>query len=611
MSKTNGTNDYANWDLTSYFPEFDGEAYRVHRDALEAGLAALGEDATALGTISTENAPAWAALLVREEDLMKDYSHIASYVGCLSSDYAQNEGYKREQARMARIGAMYQKAMVPVVAAMRTVEDEAFEALTACESLSGARYSLERAREDAHRSMAPELEMLSADLGVDGISAWGRLYNDVAGNLDFEMRWPDGRTERVPMAQKRTLLDDPDAEVRAAAMAGSNRTWSGVENVAGACLNGISGTRLTLNRNRGVKSFLEIAMFQSGVSQETIELMWSVVARNREVAWRYLRRKAQLIGKPKLGMQDLMCPLPLATSRRFTWAEGTGRVLDAFGASYPALGEFAQMMLDERRVESEKRAGKRPGAFCTSSYKSCESRVFMTYGGSIGDVQTLAHELGHAFHNWVMRDIRPFARSYPMTLAEAASTYAEEILSRSIIDDPQADDALKAELLNTNVGSAAIYMLDIHMRYIFEKALYTERADGELSVSRMKELMLEAQHESFGDTLAEDEMDPLFWASKLHFYITSVTFYNFPYTFGYMLSQGIAARGRAEGPEFLARYEAFLRMTGSDTAENVAQRTLGIDLTSEGFWQETIDGIAETMNQFEAIVPRVTSSKEA
>ncbi|MCB2154512.1 M3 family oligoendopeptidase [bacterium] len=597
--------DTVQWDLTSYFPEFDGPEYKAHVEKLEEDIDQMGKDAQALKEITTENTDQWAELICRDEEITCNFSHWASYIGCLNSADSRNEDYKREQARMSRIGAQYRKAGVPIMAALRDVTDDAFEKLVSHPSMETARFSMERGRIDAKRTMDPELEMLAADLSVDGMSAWGRLYNDLAGRLEFEMKKPDGSTEMVPMAQRRSLLEDPDPAVRKAAFVGSNKAWQDVEHVAAACLNGIGGWRLTLNEKRGIDHFLDVAMFQSATEQKTIDQMWDVISRNRDVAWEYLRTKAKLIGRDKLGFQDIGAPLPLKDARRFSWKEGTQMVFDAFNDFYPELAQFTKMMLDEKRVESEKRPGKRPGAFCTSSYKTKESRVFMTYGGSLGDIQTLAHELGHAFHNWVMRDIRPFARSYPMTLAETASTFAESVLCSGIIDSDSTTDMMKAQLLNTQLDHAAVFMCDIHMRYIFEKMFYEERQKGELSVSRIKELMLKAQRETFGDILNEDEMDPMFWASKLHFYITGVTFYNFPYTFGYFFSRGIFSRAKAEGASFLPKYEQLLRLTGSDVSEGVAKRSIDVDLTGPAFWEETIEGIRADLAKFQEVVPKV------
>lgn len=598
----NGEANHANWDLSSYFPSFDGPEYRAHLDGLAGSLAGFEKDALSLGVLSEENLEAWIEMFLRNEKIVVEYSHLASYVGCLAAADTTNEAYMREEARMATLGAAFKKAVIPLLAALRDASEEAFAALVSSEPLQSARYHIERMREEALRAMGPELERLAADLAVDGLSAWGRLYNTLSGNLEFEMLWPDGRSEKTPMAQKVSMMSDPDPRVRKAVLEGSNRAWERVENVVSACLNGISGTRLTVNRYRGVKNFLDMAMFDAGVREATVETMWRVVEKNREVPRKYLRKKAQIIGKPKLGFQDLSAPLPIQVQSRFSWQEACRMVLHAFQAFYPDLAEFARSMLALRRVESEKRQGKRPGAFCTRSLKTRESRVFMTFGGSLGDVRTLAHEIGHAFHGWVMRDARPFSCEYPMTLAETASTFAEGILTAALMADGRSSGQMKAQLLATRLDHAALFLLDIHMRFLFEKALYSERSSGELTASRLKTLMLEAQQQCFGDVLAEEEMDPMFWASKLHFYMTGVNFYNFPYTFGYLLSEGLLVRARKEGREFFPNYEKLLRITGSYPAEEAVKRSTGIDLTADAFWEEAIGSIADEVERFEAWV---------
>jgi oligoendopeptidase F len=236
---------------------------------------------------------------------------------------------------------------------------------------------------------------------------------------------------------------------------------------------------------------------------------------------------------------------------------------------------------------------------------SKESRIFMTYNESLGDVLTLAHESGHAFHGYLMRDVRPYGRGYPMTLAETASTFGEQVLMNGLLDDPAISDAQKATMLDIEVGHGAIYLLDIPVRYEFEKAFYEERKKGELSVSRLKELMVETQGRILGDVLELGGEDPYFWASKLHFYITGITFYNFPYTFGFLLSRGLYAMFKKEGTEFLPKYEEFLRLAGSDTAENVVKRTVGRDLETREFWTEAIHSLEEPLTQLEALLPKV------
>src|SRR5262245_33847955 len=277
-----------------------------------------------------------------------------------------------------------------------------------------------------------------------------------------------------------------------------------------------------------------------------------------------------------------------------------------FVRAYPALGKFFQeQVIDKSWVDWEPRLGKRPGGFCTSSMLSKESRIFMTYNDSLGDVLTLAHESGHAFHGYLMRDIRPYARGYPMTLAETASTFGEQVLMNGLLDDPVVSDAQKAMMLDVEVGHGSIYLLDIPVRYEFEKSLYEERKNGELSVSRLKQLMVETQGRVLGEVLETGGEDPYFWASKLHFYITGITFYNFPYTFGFLLSRGLYAMFKKEGTSFLRKYEEFLRLTGSDTAENVVRRSLGRDLENPEFWTEAIRSLEEPLSQLETLLPKV------
>ena len=231
----------------------------------------------------------------------------------------------------------------------------------------------------------------------------------------------------------------------------------------------------------------------------------------------------------------------------------------------------------------------------------------MTYNDTLGDVLTLAHEVGHAFHSRILRDLRTYAHIYPMTLAESASTFGEMILTEGILTDPSFSPAQKAGALYQEIGHGAIFLLDIPVRYQFEKKLYEERADGELTVTRLKELMAETQREVLGETLARGGEDPYFWASKLHFYITGVTFYNFPYTFGFLLSRGLYSMFKQEGAGFLPRYEEFLRLTGSDSAEGVARRALGCDLEDIRFWTEAIRTLEAPLAELERLLPEVLS----
>ena len=225
----------------------------------------------------------------------------------------------------------------------------------------------------------------------------------------------------------------------------------------------------------------------------------------------------------------------------------------------------------------------------------------MTFHNTVHDMVTLAHEVGHAWHSRVLRPARSHAASYPMTLAETASNFGEMILLSGLLNDPRITEATKAHLLDQEMLRAHAYLINIPMRYEFEKAFYTERASGELSVSRLSDLMSETQRTLYGDALLTEGTDPMFWASKMHFFITGVSFYNFPYVFGYLLSQALFARFKAEGPAFLPHYEAFLAMTGSATCEEVVSQTLGENLTSPDFWATAVKAMEPTLIAYERL----------
>ncbi len=595
-----------NWDLTSYFPAFGGAEMRAFKQTLTGDLAALQARAGALDTLAAGNADAWEGVLLDGEDLMRRLYHIGSYLGCLTAADTANEAYKKEEASFAQVYAEAEKLDVELMRGLREATDSDIDALAARSTLAGCAYYVRRLREDAQKTMSLPEERLSADLGVDGLHAWGRLYDTLSGRMEFDMVWPDGRTERLPIAQRRSLLARADRRVRQAAFAGGNDAWEGVQDISAAALNAIAGTRHTLNKHRGVDHFLDIALFQAKITRRSLDAMFEAIQDRADLARRILRLKADAMGTKGVAWYDLEAPLPMSGEERtISWEEAKAQVQEAFSAAYPAMGAFMGQMYEKRWIEWEPRPDKRPGAFCTGSLMTMEPRIYMTFQGSAGDVRTLAHEAGHAFHHHVLRDTRPYCHDYPMTLAESASTFGEMILTEGILSDKAVSDEDKLRILDQETAHGAVYLMDIPVRFEFERAFHEERQSGEVGVSRLRALMTQTQQRLFGDVLEEGGDDPLFWASKLHFYITGVTFYNFPYTFGFLLSRGLFARFREEGPAFLPRYEEFLRRTGSDGAENVARATLGVDLESPGFWNDAIDTLAQPVEQLEALWARL------
>ncbi|ACY19328.1 M3 family oligoendopeptidase [Haliangium ochraceum] len=592
-----------NWDMRPYFTSPAGPDYAAFWDMLRTSVAELGHALDALPALSEDSAAqdAWSATLLELEGVHARMRHLESYLDCMASADAHDEVIRADVGQFASLQASFAALGVRLRAALGHADDGAVAALLERPELSAAEHWLRRTRDSARESMSPALEELATELGVDGIAAWGRLYDQLSGTLSFSLEVPGRAAEEHPVSMARTLLEDPDPAVRQAALVGSNAAWARVSEPVAACLNAIAGTRLTLYRRRGVGHYLDPALFDAAITRRTLDAMMSAVRGRRARMQRYLGIKARLLGRERLGFQDLLAPLPEDAAPRISWDQARERVLAAFGTHYPALREFAADAFAKRWLDHEPRRGKRPGGFCSSSPVIGESRVFMTYHGSMGDLETLAHELGHAFHSWVMRDMRPWARVYPMTLAETASTFAEQLVSEAMLQGGDADPATQRAVLDSRLQKAAVFLLNIPMRFDFECAFYEARQHGEVGVTRLCELMRAAQRDNYGDALDPDALDPWFWASKLHFYITELSFYNFPYTFGYLFSLGIFARTLGQGPEALARYETLLRRTGSASAEQVAREGLGVDLESPDFWNASLDVIEADLGRFEQL----------
>jgi len=330
------------------------------------------------------------------------------------------------------------------------------------------------------------------------------------------------------------------------------------------------------------------------MSKETLETMWAVISENKAPFVEYLERKAKLLGVEKLSWYDLDAPVG-KTESKISYQEGCEFILTQFSRFGKKLTAFTEKAFKDRWIEAEDRAGKRPGGFCTSFPESDQSRIFMTYSGTPSNVSTLAHELGHAFHQYAMAGVHSLNRNYAMNVAETASTFAEMIVADASVKSAKTEEE-RVALLEDKIQRSVAFYMNIHARFIFETAFYEERKKGLVSTERLNDLMEAAQKEAFCDSL--EEYHPEFWASKMHFYLTGVPFYNFPYTFGYLFSLGIYAQALEEGTAYEEKYISLLKDTASMTVEELAKKHLDVDLTKRDFWEKAIDLSKKDVEEF-------------
>jgi len=404
------------------------------------------------------------------------------------------------------------------------------------------------------------------------------------------------------MSARVSLTSGSNRDVRASAFHGSNKAWSDHAATCNAALNALAGTRHSLDKRRNSDHFLNEACSQARVERATLNALFEAIDETLSLPREILQFRTQKMGLQKAAYHDLYAPIDLPNQASISWETGTALVQESFDKAYPGLGAFNKEVLEKRWIDYQPRDGKRPGGFCTGSQVTKESRIFMTFKDTMTAVTTYAHEVGHAWHARVMKDQRPYATQYPMTLAESASTFAELLLSDGVISSSDFSDAQKLTLLDSDAVRIIMFLLDIPVRYRWEKRFYEERREGIVSVNRMKELMEEGQQKQFGETLASDELDPYFWCSKLHFYIADTRFYNFPYTLGYLLSVSLFARFKAEGVGFLKDYETFLEKSGSMSCEQVVRESLGEDIQDSAFWIRAINSLNEPFTKLQRLL---------
>lgn len=574
------------WNLERFFPGGSGSAaFHDLLRTLTQQLKQLGGELPGLEVPrSAAEAGALLAALERLQAAVLKLREADSFTACLAAENQADKQAVMLSGQVKTLYADYAAALTRFDDVLRRTPDDVWTELAASPALQPIAYPLTERRALAAEKLAPELEALAGDLAVDGYHAWGELYNTTVSKFRVPFE-ENGTLTELSAGQAANRMHSADRAVRQRLFAAWEEQWGAHADYCADALNHLGGFRLKLYERRGWEDVHKEPLAINRMSAETLQAMWSVIEGGKDVFVAYLQRKAKLLGVERLSWFDVEAPVGEG-SKHYTYDEGASLIVEQFRRFSPKLADFAVLAFEQGWIEAEDRPGKRPGGFCTSFPVAGETRIFMTYAGTASNVSTLAHELGHGYHQHVMNDLPAFAQDYAMNVAETASTFAEMVVADAAVK-AAATDAERLTLLEDKIQRSVAFYMNIHARFLFETAFYAERKQGLVSVERLNELMEAAQKEAFRDALAE--YHPHFWASKLHFYITEVPFYNFPYTFGYMFSAGLYAEALRRGPAFEEQYVALLRDTGRMTVEELAERHLGVDLRKPDFWQRAME----------------------
>lgn len=539
-------------------------------------------------------------ILTTQELVKNGFSQTISFVNAIQSADVSNKKAGTTLASLFNKSTNFENANVLLTKKLTGISDTLWKELEKTSTLQqpGVAFILNETREQGKRLLSESEENIINQLSTDGFNAWSTHYDSLVAQISIPFTEKDGTKVSLSAGQAfNKMMGDADPNVRAELFEKWEAAWSEKAPLFADTLNHLDGFRLTENKLHGITNHLQVPLEYNRMQEATLNAMWGTIAKNKQPFVDFLTRKAQLLGKNKMAWQDQDAPIILGSfeEKRYTFDEAAEFIVENFNKFSPKMATFAQMAFDNSWIEAEDRPGKRPGGYCTSLPENKESRIFMTYGESINEVSTLAHELGHAFHSHVMWDLPVLSQDYAMNVAETASTFAELIVADATLKQATSDEE-KINLIDVKMQNAIAMFMNIHTRFIFENNLHEARKKNVLTDEEITELMLNAQKESYCDSL--ESYHPHFWASKLHFYIDDVPFYNFPYTFGYLFSLGIYAHAQKQGSSFEDEYIALLRDTASMTTEELAKKHLDVDLTKPDFWQNGIDIIKKDIEEF-------------
>ncbi len=578
------------WDLTRLYNGFSDPAFASDLAAAEA----LTNQFSQMFAAPAENdCEQLCSLIETLNKLQSLTARLRSLVSLTLSTEAENEEAlamnDKMQAFFVRMRQQF-SAFSRYVGSLPNLED----LIAGSELLKEHAFMLRETAEEAKHTINPALEETVLKLRITGSSAWSQLRGTLESTVmvDYE---ENGEVKQLPLAAARNLAYSPDPAVRKRAYEAELAAYPKIEIPMAACLSAMKGEALTMLPVRNYSSLLEQTLEQSRMDKETLDAMLTAMRESFPVFRRYLRAKAKALGhEGGLPFYDLFAPMGSANAS-YTLDQARDVLVEVLGRFSKKMGDHIQQAFDERWIDAYPRQGKRGGAFCSGVHPLGISYVLTNFDGSLSSVSTLAHELGHAYHNRCMNGLSMLNCGYPMPLAETASIFNETLLAAKMLENATEDEQIM--LLELELADACQVIVDIMSRYIFETEVVERRKTHALSPRELKEIMLDAQRQTYGDGLDENYLHPYMWACKSHYYRADLHFYNFPYAFGLLFGKGIFARYMERGEAFVPEYDQLLRATATGNVADVAA-SVGIDVHSVDFWRSSLAVLAEDVEKF-------------
>ena len=586
-----------NWDLTVFYKDFDDPEFKDDLARLPKEIDAF---TAAIAAPAADEVEKLVSLVHQEEALSNLFERLNLMIGLTLSVDANNKAANAAMAPLMRAvmgSSLASNAFSRYLASLENLD----AIIDADDELKARAFALREAAEDAKHQLPEALEKPVLKMQLSGGEAFSQLRDKLDATLLVDY---DGK--QIPLSAVRALAYDGDADTRRRAYEAELASYKKIELPMSFCLNNLKAEGETMAALKGYKGVLDMALAHSRMDEKTLEAMWTAIREALPELREYFKAKGRLLGHENgLPFYDLFAPVGQST-RTYTVEEARALLLDLFGKFCPEMGEMMRTAFDEGWIDMYPREGKSGGAFCSGYYAKNISRVMTNFAGSASDVSTLAHELGHAFNNRMLHHKPIMMTETPMPLAETASTFNETLLISQLLKTATPEEELT--LLDSCLTEQTQTMVDIYSRFLFEQKVVAAQADHALDVDELKETMLWAQEQSYGDGLDPEYRHPYMWACKSHYYSTGVHFYNFPYAFGGLFARGLYARYEKEGEAFVPVYCDLLSRFGSDTIANVTA-SVGIDVTTPDFWREAVESVLVQVRRFVELADQETAAK--
>ncbi len=592
------------WDLSNVYPSLDSDKFRKAMSDLSRQVDELDayedEHHVSRGapdrsrTTDKPAKPVIDGFIDRANSTVRLYSTLNAFVASYVTTDSFNTTAKRLESELEMVGVRLRKQEVRFRGWIGGLGDALPAVLAEGGITKDHAFYLRETAEQSRYMMSESEESLAADLELSGSNAWSKLQGTVCSQLtvSFEL---EGKTQKMPITALQNLSHHPDPEVRRRAYEVELAAWESVREPLAAALNGVKGSANTVDKRRGRVDALHASLDSSRIDRDTLNTLVAAMQESFPMFRQYLKAKAKRLGEERLPWWDLFAPVG-RSERRYTWMEAVEFVTTQFRSFGDRLAKLAQRAVDNHWIDAEPRNGKRGGAFCMEVAGVNESRILCNFDGSLDQVSTVAHELGHAFHNECQVGKTMLQKITPMTLAETASIMNQTIITNAAMTQA-ANPEEELSILETSLTSAAQVIVDITSRFLFEKEIFERRVNSELSADDFCEIMLRCQKATYGDALDERFLHKYMWAWKVHYYIPSFSFYNYPYAFGLLFGTGLYSIYRERGRSFVKDYESLLASTGEATPLELAAR-FDIDLHKPDFWRSSLKVIGEKIQRY-------------